>query len=485
MKCCLGLLLLAAPLAAQTYLVAGDSRLTLAQLLHDHPEGLVLTLPSATGQSLSAAFTALLDKEPALELQLGTQEAALKQPLGRELAALRGWDAEKPHWALLGPDRQVLAEGTEAPTPERFADLYHRSPLRTRAERLRDFLKVNPDHAEALALLVLELRTLGERRAEKLSAPAKPEGGGGSVAVPAGAPNPAPGLPSTEQAPGRTKPEPRATPDPPSAARSEEQAPIKIKPESSQAPVPENQGGPKPTDALLTDEDDARIWGEYAERYEQFMRGQLWPGPLPSPSSPLPLAAQLSSFAERSPRLRDLARRLLPEVETRLRARLSDERRWKVWLSLRQAGAGGRPSELLAGAAPPPGTRHWPPSAATDAFVEDAQERDDWRDAEAVLQAAYDRNQDLLRALDAAAKEDAQGKAPVQLGSYFGFGTWNGETALLAEAKLHLGKLQEADRIFREAFARAPRPEIAREAADLARRCGATTLAEQWEALAP
>jgi hypothetical protein len=236
---------------------------------------------------------------------------------------------------------------------------------------------------------------------------------------------------------------------------------------------------------MLSDDDDARIWGEYAERYEQFMQGNLWPGPLPSPSSPLPLAAQLSSFAEHSPRLRDLANRLIPEVEARLRMRLSDERRWKVWLSLRQAGAGGRPRELLAGIKPPPGTRQWPPSAATDAFVEEAQERDDWRDAEVVLQAAYDRNQNFLKALDAAAKEDAQGKAPAQLGSYFGFGTWNGEAALLTEAKLHLGKLQEADRIFREAFARAPRPEIAREAAGLARRCGADSLAEQWEALAP
>lgn len=420
----LALFLFSMPLAAQTYLVAGDSSLSLTHLLHDHPEGMVLTLPSATGQSLSQAFSAILEGEPALELQLGTQELERKQPLGRELALLRGWDAEKPHWALVGPGRQVFAEGTEAPTSMQFAELYHRSPLRSRAERLRAFLKENPDHAEAMATFVLELRSLGERRAEKILAQAKPAEG--------------------------------------------------------KAPQPEPNRVPEVPAPLLSEADDERIWSEYALRYEQFLRGNLWPGPIPSSSSPLPLAAQLSSFAEQSPRLRDLAHRVLPLVEARLQVRLSDERRWKVWLSLRHAGAGGRPSELLIGVMPPPGTQHWPPSAALDAFVEDAQEREDWRDAEVVLQAAYDRNQDLLKALDAAAKEDATGHAPANLGSYFGFGTWNGEAALLTEAKLRLGKLQEADKIFREAFARAPRPEIAREAAALAQRCGADGLAEQW-----
>lgn len=466
------ILLLATPLGAQTYLVAGDSGLTLTHLLHDHPEGMVLTMPSAKGQSLGPALTAALDQEPALELQLGTQEVDRQQALGRELAALGGWGLEKPHWALLGPHRQVLAEGTEAPTSEQLAELYHRSPLRTRAERLREFLKVNPNHAEARALLVLELRTLGERRSEKALAQTKPGTGGAPTPDLAGVPKPTADKPADADAPPRAAGEPRT-----------EKAPIQTQPEAGGSSKPEPSGVPKQVTAMLSDADDARIWGEYAERYESFLRGHVWPGPLPSDASPLPLAAQLSSFAEHSPRLRDLAHRLLPEVEARLHARLSDERRWKVWLSLRQAGAGGRPSDLLAGTTPPPGTKHWPPSAALDAFVEDAQEREDWHDAEAVLQATYDRNQDLLKALDAAAREDAIGHPPAQMGSYFGFGTWNGETSLLAEAKLHLGKPQEADRIFREAFARAPRPEIAREAAALARRCGADSLAEQWERL--
>lgn len=474
MKRCpsLALLLCSASLAAQTYVIAGDSSLTLTHLLHDHPEGMVLTMPSAMGQSLSQALSAILDQEPALELQVGTQEVERRQPVGRELAALCGWGADKPHWALLGPDRQVLAEGSEAPAPASFAELYHRSSLRTRAERLRGFLKENPDHAEALALLVLELRTLGERRAEKLLAQGKPVSGSDSRSESGGAAkSPAPTSPETGA-------ERHALEEPQTGTK-----PVQTMLEQSPVPNKETGSTPSPALFLLSDADDERIWGEYAQRYEQFIRGNLWPGPLPSASSPLPLAAQLTSFAAHSPRLRELAHRLLSLVENRLQGRLTDERRWKVWASLRLAGAGGRPSELLAGVMPPPGTQHWPPSAAVDAFVEDAQERDDWREAEAVLQAAYDRNQDLLKALDAAAREDAGGHAPAHLGTYFGYGTWNGETALLAEAKLHLGKLQEADHIFREAFARAPRPEIAREAAALARRCGADGLAEQWEGM--
>jgi hypothetical protein len=464
----LALLLLASSLPAQTYLVAGDSGLTLTHLLHDHPEGMVLTTPSAKGESLAATFTTILGREPALELQLGTQEVDRHQPLGRELAALRAWDDEKPHWALLGPQRQVLAEGTETPTAERFAELYHRSPLRSRAERLREFLKVNPDHAEAQALLVLELRTLGERRTEKALTTAIPSASGTPKAAPTSTPVPA----SDTNDPPRPPGEHRA-----------EKTPAPTQSEAGGAPTATSETTSEPAAILLSDTEDARIWGEYTERFESFIRGHLWPGPVPSDSSPLPQAAQLTSFAAHSPRLRDLANRLMPEVEVRLRVRLSDERRWKVWLTLREAGAGGRPSELLAGVTPPPGTKHWPPSAALDAFVEDAQERGDWRDAETVLQAAYDRNQDLLKALDAAAREDAIGHPPARMGTYFGFGSWNGETALLAEAKLHLDKLHEADRVFREAFARAPRPEIAREAAALARRCGADTLAEQWENL--
>ncbi len=466
------LLLCSASLAAQTYVVAGDSRLTLAHLLHDHPEGMVLTMPSATGQSLSQALTATLDQEPALDLQVETQEVERKQPLGRELATLCGWSAEKPHWALLGPDRRVLAEGSEAPAAAPFAELYRRSFLRTRAERLRTFLKENPDHAEALALLVLELRTLGERRAEKLLAQVKPVSGGDSH----------PDLGGVGKPPAAAQPEAGDERRPLEEPRTD-QKPPQTAPEVSPAPSQETSNTLRPAVTLLSESDDERIWGEYAQRYDQFLRSNLWPGPIPTASSPLPLASQLTSFAEHSPLLRELAHRLLSLVENRLHGRLSDERRWKVWLSLRQAGAGGRPGELLAGVMPPPGTQHWPPSAALDAFVEDAQERDDWREAEAVLQAAYDRNQDLLKALDAAAREDAGGHASAQLGTYFGFGTWNGETALLAEAKLHLGKRQEADHIFREAFARAPRPEIAREAAALARRCGVDSLAEQWEAL--
>jgi hypothetical protein len=410
---------LAAPLPAQVALAAGDGQLSLALLLHDHPEGMILTVPGPAGQSLGTALQAVLDQEPARELQLNAQELGAAQRAGRELLALRGWGADKPRWVLLGPDGQMWADGTEAPTSAQLVALYRSSPLRTRADRLRAFLREAPDQAEALAQLVLDLRTLAERRTEKATAGTGPAAGDGA----------------------------------------------------------------KPPPAELTEAEDARIWAEYAERYRQLMEGDAWLDGGPTTASPVPSAAQLTSFAAASPLLRDLAARLLPGVETRLRARLTDERRWKVWLSLREAGAQGRPADLLAGAAPPPGTRHWPPAAALDAFVEDAQERGDWREAESVLQAAYDRNQDLLQALEAAAREEAAPGAAPPLATHFGFGGWTGETALLVEAKLRLGKAQEADRIFREAFARAPRPEVAREAAALAQRCGADALADQWARL--
>lgn len=400
-------LLLSMPaLHAQVVLTAGDGSVNLAQVLRPHPEGLLLTMPDTQGRSLLAALQAALDKEPALALQLTAQELGPSQTCGRELMALSGWSGDRPHWALLGPDRRIHAEGVDAPTAAAIAEAYGQSPLHSQADALREFLRANPDQGEAQAQLVLALRDLAERRMALLAA----------------------------------------------------------------------------KDAPLSDADDARIWGDYADRYAAFFKLGLWRDADPGSSSPVPLAARLSAQAARSPRLRELAERFMPEVEEALRAKPSDPGRWALWRSLRDAGAKGRAAAVLSGLDPLPDAGRWPPEAAVDAFVEDAEARNDWRDAEPVLQASFDQNEDLLRQLQAAAKEDAHGR-PVDLGGAFGFGQWNGDTAALVEAKLRLGKLDEADRIATRVLSRAPRSGFIAAAAQLARDCGAQALADKWAAL--
>ncbi|HTL98350.1 MAG TPA: hypothetical protein VL181_06050 [Holophagaceae bacterium] len=402
-------LLLAPCLRAQVVLTAGDTRVSLVQVLRPHPEGLFLTLPDAQGRGLDSATQAALEQEPALALQLTMQALDRASTSGRELAALGGWDSTRPHWALLGPGPRIYAEGTEAPSATALAEAYGRSPLRTRADTLREFLRANPDQGEAQAQLLLQLRDLAERRAEAALA-------------------------------SRPKDHP-----------------------------------------LLGDEGDDRIWGEYADRYERFFNLGIWRDADPGASSPVLIAAKLSVAAEHSPRLRELAARLMPAVEEALRDKPSETRRWDLWLSFREAGARGSAGAVLAGLDPLPGARRWPPEAAVDAFVEDAQQSGDWREAEPVLQAAFDANEAFLRQLEAAAKEDAGPRGgPVDMGGAFGFGQWNGEVASLVEAKLHLGKPEEADRIFQRVFARVPRPEFAEAAAQLARDCGAEALADKW-----
>jgi hypothetical protein len=319
------------------------------------------------------------------------------------LTALSGWNGDRPHWALVGSDRRVYAEGTEVPGPAALVEAYGRSPLHARIDTLREFLRANAGQGEAQAELLLALRELAERRAELVT-------------------------------------------------------------------------GEDP----LSETDDARIWGEYAERYDIFFKTELWKDADPGASSPVPNAAKLSVMAARSPRLQALAEQLMPAVEAALRAKPSDAGRWALWRSLRDAGAKGQASTVLAGLDPLPGARRWPPEAAVEAFVEDARSRNDWRDAEPVLQASFDQNESLLRRLQAAAQEDAGRGGKVDLGAAFGFGQWNGDTAALVEAKLRLGKLDEADHIFQRVYGRAPRVEFAQAAAQLARDCGAEALAEKW-----
>lgn len=398
-------------LHAQVVLTGGDTRVTLAQVLRPHPEGLLVSLPDAQGHSLDAALQAALDQEPALGLQLTAQALDRASAAGRELAALGGWTGARPHWALLGPGPQLYSEGTGAPTATALVEAYGHSPLRTRLDTLREFLRVNPDQGEAEAQLLLQLRDLGELRTAQQLAKA---------------------------------------------------------------------GGSKET-ATLPDAEDERIWSAYEEAYRRFFRQGLWRDADPGAASPIPLAAKLSVDAARSPRLQALAQQLMPGVESALRDRPTDARRWDLWLSFREAGARGSAGAVLAGLEPLPGARRWPPEAAVDAFVADAQQSGDWREAEPVLQAAFDANEAFLQKLAAAAQEDAHGHGgPVDLGSAFGFGQWNGEVASLVEAKLRLGKGEEADRIFQRVFARAPRAEFAQAAAQLARDCGAEALADKW-----
>jgi hypothetical protein len=437
------LLAAAAALPAQTYVTTGDANLTLAQVLRPHPEGLIISLPSAAGASLSAALGEALGQEPATALGLSVQDLDPGSAVAREIARLRGWSGDRPRWALVGPDRRVHAEGTEAPSSTALLEAYRQSGLRTRAEALREFLKEQPGHREAQARLLLELRTLGERRTARAI---------GSEAVPAEAQAPTPKE-------GSEKP-PR-----------KEDAGDEEKPKAAQ-----------PALVQLSDEADALAWGEYADRYDAFIREDAWLDASTEGSSPVPLAAQLSDAAERSPKLRALASRLLPQVEDRLRRKLSSERRWDVWLSLHSAAARGRASEVLAGIRPWPGARRWPPAAALGAFVEDARMSGDWREVEPLLQANYDQDMEFLQVLQHAAEQDAGGRA--SMGASFGFGGWSGEIALLVEAKLRLGKEADADRIVQDVFRRVPNPAIAQQASNLARKCGAAGVAERWERLA-
>ncbi len=427
-------------LAAQTLIAAGDNAISLAQILHFHPEGMILTLPSANGQSLAEPMAQLMEQETVYALQLTTEDLSLNLRSGQEFQRVRGWSSDKPHWALIGPDKRIHAEGTESPTAEALREAYRQSGLRTRAEVLRDFLQTQGDHTDAIARLILELRGPAERQTEGRIGPA----------------------PATESKGSSGKGGSKGSGKGEGSEKAKPQAPPEI--------------------ALLSDEDDAAIWEEYASLYERLISDGHWLD-AGGDTGPLPIAMPLTAMAEHSPRLKALAERLLSNVESHVRHRPSDPRRWQVWLSLRNAIGKGRPGDVLAGLRPLPGARQWPPTAAVEAFVEDARATGDWRDVEPILQTSFDQSQGFLNRMETAALEDAgrAGSNKVQMGTYFGFGGWTGELSLLVEAKLRLHKLQEADQLVQAVYARVSRAGTLQQAASLARSCGEDGLAEKWE----
>ena len=97
--------------------------------------------------------------------------------VAQDLWARKGWGRE-PHWLVLAPGGDELAQGSGRPKGAEALDGIHRSGAQLRWEARAAFLKAHPDHGEALlesvnqAFQILRLRLLVLDRTGKVKIPA-------------------------------------------------------------------------------------------------------------------------------------------------------------------------------------------------------------------------------------------------------------------------------------------------------------------------
>lgn len=366
---------------------------------------------------------------------------------GNKAADLDGLLREKYHagprpcWVLLGEGGRVISSGTTPPEPASIEKAATEGRLKTTPQLLREFLRANPDHLEAQRALfnVLNRKAINKTKVKL----------GGKLDV---------FWPADER---RDYSKLRVEWDAKAEAKEKEKDEQQLKPVLQ-----------------LSDEDDAAIWGEVADRLGKLFQSRGWAG-VENGSISIP------DEAKHSKRMKSTCRSALPGVEAALRRRPEAPPLWAAWLGISEV-LGGRPLQpLLDSLTPLPTTTplQWPPWAVRDEYVKDCKKRKDWQAIKDLLLPAWENEQNwetvngnitFLTKVDGKIQEDTE----------TGDG-WRSNMGPLTEALLNLGESNKADAIVRAYFAKHPWAGLPKRAHDLALRCGQPGLAVQWGALVP
>ena len=349
-----------------------------------------------------------------------------------------------PCWALFAEKGRLVASGSSVPNAETLAKVALDGGIRTESDILREFLRTNPDHLEAQEQL---LRQLISKASDKMKVKLGEK------------------LEPTRPADEKWDYE---------KYRRKQEADLEAK-EDAKA---KSTGAEKlPPD--LQAEDDQAIWGEVADRLAKLFSSGDWS--LIRSWWFLP-----DETAGRSPRMREVCLRALPEVEAALTRRPTEWSVWSVWLGLTKL-VGGRPIRPLLDSLTPLPTisaNQWPPYTVRDAYVKDARGRNDWQGIKDLLLPQWERGE-LNRAIRdttylVVQQVDGKIQIPTETGS-----NWRDFTEPLAEALLRLGETHLADRIVTASFTKHPWTGLPKRAQQLALRCNQPGLAAQWGALVP
>jgi hypothetical protein len=186
-----------------------------------------------------------------------------------------GWRKRSAYWALIDTDRTMLGSGPDLPAEKNILQAFERSKKEPPVKHLRRFASEHPGHMEAKEQLVLELKRMAElRAAETLNQRSK----------------------------------------------------------QAKSLSPKEDGLNKLAE-ILTEEEDATIWGEYAALYQQTLPLSMESAQLFFEDSPY---GSLLFFSSRT--MKGTAHALLPQVEMHLKRRPMDEFLWGQWAALSGLG---------------------------------------------------------------------------------------------------------------------------------------------------
>lgn len=400
-----------------------DLRQTLAR---EH--GAMLVIMGADEPRLKPVLPELLAGEPLVDYHLRSQVIPPQDPLGKVLRGLPDWPEAPVAWALLTPRGEVGAGGAGIPTPGEVGKALEKVGCRPPVEALRTFVKENPDRLDMTVLLLAELKRIGEIR--------------------------------TRHETGRRQPAPRL-------------GETEVVQHGGELWVVGKENGPAEPEAALaplSESQDSRIWDEYAACLEKTLPA-LMPTLL---RRGLDAGNLVPDVIAASPRLKDAAEALMPDIESALAQAPSNRSLWHLWIAFRAGGGGTDFTQLISTLTPSPlmGDTPWPPPEVIASCIRECREQGNWS---TLGQIAEPPVRKLLEAC-------TPGQRPAGLmNPNLVPSVWTELVGPLVEAYLHQGDPAAAERTLRDWLSGGGWKGALKAAVAWAKANGASDLATKWD----
>ncbi|MDR2561230.1 MAG: hypothetical protein LBC63_05625 [Holophagales bacterium] len=425
-------------------------------MIQERPPASIVSLHTT---SASFDLSNILQRDPAVALNLNLVVLDAESGAGLELIEREGWPKGAPRWAILSTNGRVLNSSDQAPTPDSIMDAFRGAGLKSRLDEMRSFLAIYPHHAEATLALLGELRAIAQAKTSAALGVSQGARQGGAM------------NPLLRQAAG----------------------------DVSLEPLPQ-------LDTWI----DSEIWGEYSREAENaFQEGiwkqdteQLWGdrgGGMGMGFGGSDVlfrgggTSLVSDFAIYSPMMKRQYQRWLPDIEHALARRASSTRLWNFWLAVQRV-SGGRDISVFKATLPPPlngDPNDMPPTFVRSQWIRDCINRGDLRMAEMAAKEEWENlfaSQNAPRQGRPVLGGGIPGRGPIGMSgseNSFDARSWNTAAEPYIEILLRQQKTGSADAILQQWLAMQGWQGAAQRARALANRLGFQDLAAKWGAQAP